>query len=113
LDQGRTPLDLILTIKKDKKHGSGLITYPDGTQYRGEFIDDEPEGDDNGEPVERRHSTDNRLAMERKSIESFKTERSPRSATTPQSPPKRLENIDRKLKHARSRSFLDTVGRRI
>ena len=97
---------------KDKKHGSGWIIYPDGSQYKGEFINDEPVSDDS-RPVERRHSAESRLTVDGESVESSKSDHSRRSATSPSHLAKRYDRLERTIQHERSRSFTDTVGRRI
>src|SRR5216117_746497 len=93
---------------QDKKHGSGWLVYPDRSQYRGEFINDEPVSKGVHESVERRHSAESRLSADRESIESSKSDYSRRSATSP-----KLFEYERTIRHERSRSFVDTVGRRI
>jgi hypothetical protein len=115
---------------KDKKHGSGWIVYPDGTQYKGEFIDDEPVFEDAGDSADGRYSTETRFTTDGESIESLKSDQSGKSATSSKGG-KRLENTSGKsgtspkggkvgkrlestsVKHEKSRLFVETVGRKI
>ena len=96
-------------IIQDKKHGFGWIIYPDGSQYTGEFIHDEPV-EMNGSGL----AAENRATTDEESINSLKTEHSWGSATIPLSP-KSSKSADtgKLVRHDRNRSFVKTVGRKI
>ena len=86
--------------------------YPDGSEYKGEFINDEPVSDDS-RPVERRYSAESRLTIDGESVQSSKSDHSRRSATSPSHLAKKYDQLERSIQHESTRSFVDMVGRRI
>jgi hypothetical protein len=110
---------------QDKKHGVGWIIYPDGLQYKGEFVDDEPAAEEStsstGSPV-RLLSTRNSPTDDRGSIESSHTERTRNTgSSSPSVGPSKTAHADtpatkpktKSVNHQRSRSFAEIVGRKI
>jgi hypothetical protein len=94
---------------QDKKQGSGELFYPDGSRYKGEFINDDPVVSDPVSSNERRRrSTGYRTLRDRETSGSTETELGSAFAAV-----KGSEAVLRKSKHERSRSFVETVGRRI
>jgi len=109
---------------QDKKHGVGWIIYPDGLQYKGEFVDDEPVAEEStssstGSPVRLLSTRNTSPTDDRGSIESSHTERTrntgssspsvgPSHADTPATKP-----MTKSVNHQRSRSFAEIVGRKI
>ena len=63
--------------------------------------------EDTSDSVARQTSPENRTTTDGESIDSMKSDHSGKSGIS------KLENAERKLKHQRSRSFADTVGRKI
>ena len=105
-------LDTYLT-SQDKKHGMGCIIYPDGRRYEGEFVNDEAKIEESRSPEERRDSAGTRTGNDGESTESIRSEKSGTSASSPNTTKQTHVLEGRLIKHRRSQSFADTVGRRL
>jgi hypothetical protein len=98
-------------ICQDQKEGAGELTFPDGSRHKGDFFNDEPVVSRAVSSKERRRrSFGHCIITDGDRIESNETDVTSPGLTTKGSDA--VQGV-RKSKHERSRSFVDTVGRRI
>jgi hypothetical protein len=115
---------IVKLIIQDKKHGTGWIIYPDGLQFKGEFVDDEPIAEETNTgtiasefPVRRfstgNSTTDGGSMVSSRTDKTGNTGNSSPSLSSSKGPHATSTPETKIVSHQRSRSFAEIVGRKI